>query len=185
MGTGLGLSIVKSLCEKLAIKLDVTSVPKCGTSFRFNLGRIITTTINEKKTKEVENLNETGILKKKVLVADDNDINLLIAKTMLSECFEIVEIAQSGKTAIDLISKHRNYDLIFMDLNMPEMDGIETSEKINQLNLASPPIIVAQTADATEEAKTRLESANINNIITKPFTKEKLTALIHSLNISK
>tara|TARA_A200000159_G_scaffold1328_1_gene1501 strand:+ start:10551 stop:12425 length:1875 start_codon:yes stop_codon:yes gene_type:complete len=185
MGTGLGLSIVKSLCEKLAIKLDVTSVPKCGTSFRFNLGRIITTTINEKKTKEVENLNETGILKKKVLVVDDNDINLLIAKTMLSECFEIVEIAQSGKTAIDLISKHRNYDLIFMDLNMPEMDGIETSEKINPLNLASPPIIVAQTADATEEAKTRLESANINNIITKPFTKEKLTALIHSLNISK
>ncbi|NDW22162.1 hybrid sensor histidine kinase/response regulator [Alteromonas hispanica] len=183
MGTGLGLSIVKSLCEKLTIQLHIDSVPKRGTCFRFNLGRVIKTATTAKKMNKAESQEKTGVSNKKVLVVDDNDINLLIAKTMLGECFEIVEIAQSGKTAIDLVSKHRNYDLIFMDLNMPEMDGIETSEKINQLNLANPPIIVAQTADATEEAKALLKTASIDNIITKPFTKEKLTALIHSLNI--
>lgn len=185
MGTGLGLSIVKTLCESLDIQLGVDSAPRCGTTFRFNLGQIIDTTpVNQKAIKK-QTSDTLKKLDKKVLVVDDNDINLVIAQTMLGEQFHNVDIAKNGVTAIDLVKKYRDYDVVFIDLNMPEMDGIATSYAIRKLDIIPPPIIVAQTADATEATTKRLNAANIQHLLTKPFTQEKLTSIIDSLNLSQ
>lgn len=182
MGTGLGLSIVKALCEKLNIRLELNSKPDAGTTFTFHLGKVLSKSENISKTPDVKTSYDKQPLKKKVLVVDDNEINLFIAKTMLEEFFEEVDIALNGPRAIALVKMNQDYDIVFMDLNMPEMDGIEASAQINQLDLEHPPLIVAQTADATEEAKLLFESTNVKHIITKPFTKDKLIGLIYNLD---
>lgn len=181
MGTGLGLSIVKNLSERLGIALSLDSKIGKGSTFAFDLGSVLNSTIdeNEKRTQCVTEQLSSKF--KNALVVDDNEINLFIAKTMLDEFFEQVDFVLSGSEAIKQVQEKQYYDIVFMDLNMPLMDGIETSRRIQCLKLEKMPIIVAQTADATEESRALLEQENVKEVITKPFTKIKFIDLLNKL----
>ncbi len=180
-GTGLGLSIVKNLCQQLNTALNCQSTPGEGTRFAINLGPTVAAkdVTGEEATDDDPRNYVAGYAK--VMIVDDNEINLFIAKTMLEDCFKSVFVAMSGKDAIELALQEQDIDIIFMDLNMPEMDGIEASKRIRELALSKQPLIVAQTADATEEAKAMFSETDVTHIITKPFTKAKLVSLFRTL----
>ena len=151
-----------------------------GSAFRF----IIPVQINlVKKThsKGVENKAMpagNGIQKSfKLLVAEDNGMNQLLAKKMFSKIGYEIEIANNGKEAFEkaLIN---NYDFIFMDIHMPEMDGLEATVQILNSPLEKVPVIIAMTANVVKEAEEDCLEAGMKDIITKPFTIEQLKRVL-------
>jgi CheY-like chemotaxis protein len=107
----------------------------------------------------------------RVLVVDDNKMNLLIASKFLKKWMIEVDEAISGELALNLL-KNNSYDLILMDLQMPEMDGFETSRIIRQTNTATP--IIALTADAMPETHSKALAAGMHGYLTKPFVPDVL-----------
>lgn len=182
MGTGLGLSIVKHLCEKLAIDIQVNSTLGEGSVFEFRLGAEHILDLHTHAPPIPVREVEANLSLHNALVVDDNEINLFIAKTLLEEFFTTVDTALSGQLAIEMVNSETPYDVIFMDLNMPEMDGIEAIQRIQELTIERMPQIIAQTADATEEAKLLFEHNSVSQVITKPFTREKLIEVLNKLS---
>lgn len=181
-GTGLGLAIVKALCDKLDIALTVTSHVGTGTVFNLVLGEVIRGPRTFKQdNKRVDNIAQE-LRKCKVLVVDDNEINTIVAKTLLEEHVLYVDVTTSGRQAIKEVQANR-YDIIFMDVNMPEMDGVETTKKIEALALPHSPIIIAQTADAISDVLQKFVSTRVKHVITKPFCHDKLVALLSKITL--
>ncbi len=183
-GTGLGLSIVETLCKKLNIGLTLTSSVNAGTRFTLNMGKIHEFESPKPENEQISHSAKVDLSTKRALVVDDNEINLIVAKTLLAEHFSDVCIAYCGNEAIEKV-RSSHYDVVFMDFNMPGMNGVETAEKINQLGLPRPPIIIGQTADATDYAKMQFSDSQIKHVITKPFTQEKLLATLGQLKLPK
>ena len=180
-GTGLGLAIVKSLCTQLNISLTCHSVLGKGSRFELDMGEQTSPSAPLPIISELDTSEASKTTFNRVLVVDDNQINLLIAKTMLNEAFNHVDVAINGKEAVEMVLNNGNYDIVFMDLNMPVMNGVDATKAINDLNLPNPPIVVAQTADATDEAVKQFAQHNVSHIITKPFTQEKLANILKRL----
>ncbi len=112
----------------------------------------------------------------RILIAEDNPINYKYAKRIMENRGFIVENAKTGKEAIDM-AKEKNYDIIFMDIQMPVLDGIEATKIIREMNKEIP--IIALTAAAVEEVEKKAREAGINEYITKPFVKEKIIEIIN------
>ncbi len=111
----------------------------------------------------------------KVLVAEDNIINQKVAKGYLEKMGHAVDLAVNGIEALDYI-EHEQYDLIFMDMQMPEMDGLEATERIRQKGSEMP--IIALTANATTEDQRICKEVGMNDFVAKPITMTKIkTAL--------
>ena len=106
-----------------------------------------------------------------VLVVDDNKMNLLIASKFLKKWLIEVDEAISGEVAVNLL-KNNHYDVILMDLQMPEMDGFETTRIIRQTDTATP--IIALTADAMPETHSKALAAGMHGYLTKPFVPDVL-----------
>ncbi|MES2139362.1 MAG: ATP-binding protein [Bacteroidota bacterium] len=183
-GTGLGLSIVKRLINLMNGTIAIDG--------KLNEGTTVTVIIPFKKTakREATEKTETVLLPNdlkdishlKVLIADDNEINQLLAKTILLKFGFEVDSAENGKIAIDLCIKNQ-YDIILMDLKMPEMGGFEASNYIRTQML--PPKsaipIIAITADVTKADIETFKQAGINDFILKPFDQTDLLNKIISL----
>ncbi|MDP1747777.1 MAG: response regulator, partial [Bacteroidota bacterium] len=118
----------------------------------------------------------------KVLVADDNEINQLLAQTILLKLGFEVDSAENGKIAIELLNKS-TYDIILMDLKMPEMDGFEAAHYIRTQMLPPKSIIpiIAITADVTKADLDLFKESGINDFILKPFDQTDLLNKIISL----
>lgn len=175
-GTGLGLSIVKKLTELQGSKIDVNSNIGKGSSFSFTLRFILSKTASVSKgdvSSEEEKFDR--LEGKRVLIAEDNKINYFVANKFLSKWGVIVSHAENGKIALDMINENE-YDLVLMDLHMPEMDGIEASGIIRSSE--KPEIkdipIVALTAAIMSEHEDKIEGLNINDYILKPFKPKEL-----------
>ncbi|MDC1504362.1 response regulator [Winogradskyella sp.] len=173
-GSGLGLHIVKTLLKSHGADIDFISEPGKGTSFFFEVTFNIVLALNLKESIPVIELQQ----EMHILIVDDNKINLLITKKNIEKIQGCTcEVISNGKEAISII-KNKAFDLILMDINMPDMDGYDVTKHIRMFNPDIP--ILALTALNSAEISTKAEEAGINQIITKPFIFEDFKATISS-----
>ncbi len=178
-GTGLGLAICNSLVSLLGSKLYLESTENKGSRFFFYLE------INECEAsiEEILPKYENALYKGEVLVVEDNLTNQFLIQTTLESLNLKVTIANDGLEAIEAFKKD-SFDLIFMDENMPNLNGIEATKAIlkleeeNKNNSHTP--IVALTANAKQGDKERFLNAGMDDYLPKPFENEQLHAILHN-----
>jgi signal transduction histidine kinase/DNA-binding response OmpR family regulator len=176
-GTGLGLAIVKQLVEQQGGTISVKSKIDEGSTFSFVLNFQKTKAEAELETGTVE--LDTEIKNLKVLVVEDIALNQLLMKTFLDDFGFECDIAPNGKVAIEQLAV-KSYDIILMDLQMPEMNGFEATEYIrNQMNFKIP--IIALTADVTTVDLAKCKAVGMNDYIAKPVDEGLLYSKIVEL----
>ncbi|MEO6406326.1 MAG: PAS domain S-box protein [Ferruginibacter sp.] len=168
-GTGLGLAITKQLLELQNGTIAVKSQINCGTTFEFSIpyNHNISNTPVFFAGENLKNY-KTLFTGKKFLVAEDNEINQKVIRQVLQKAGGIVDIANNGLEAIALLKENKNYHLIIMDLQMPEMDGYAATKYIRNVMQLSIPI-VAMTASALKDEKLKCMEIGMNDYLTKPF----------------
>ena len=180
-GTGLGMPIVKQLVDLMNGSIDIESEPGKGTKVTVCLDHRIAME-TDRESQEVKsdlsvNLSEFA-KEKRILLAEDNDLNAEIAMELLEEYGFEIERASDGIICVDMLEKHEAgyYDLILMDIQMPNMDGYKATKIIRDLpNLKLSQIpILAMTANAFEEDRKNALAAGMNGHIAKPIDIEKL-----------
>jgi CheY-like chemotaxis protein/HPt (histidine-containing phosphotransfer) domain-containing protein/anti-sigma regulatory factor (Ser/Thr protein kinase) len=168
-GTGLGLTITKALVEMMNGKIEVESVLGQGTKVRVKIPKVMGDETQVQRyisTKKLLCSSDTNIL-----AVDDNAINLNVICGLLRQCGATVFAAASGKEAIEMLRMDQ-YNLIFMDHMMPEMDGIETTKKIREMKVNTP--VIALTANAVTSAREMLLASGMDDYLSKPIVKEQL-----------
>lgn len=182
-GTGLGLSIVKKLLELMGSKIELESNVGKGTKMIF----VIPFEYNEEiieKNKEDKHIDIVAIEHYKILVVEDNKINQIVTRKILEKNDFQCMIAENGFVALEMLDE-ATYDLILMDINMPRMNGFETTKLIREKGITIP--IIALTAfDKDEIEKEALESG-MDDVLIKPFEPTLLFKIIsnHILNSKK
>lgn len=172
VGTGLGLPIVKALIDLMGGTIEIESEVGKGTKTTVMIPFEIATQeqILEEQQKEKEFVPE-DIKGKRILVAEDNELNAEIALTVLKEKGLLVERAANGKQCVEMLKEKPAdyYDMILMDIQMPEMDGYQATEMIRNLGASRAAVpIVAMTANAFEEDRQKALDADMNAHVSKP-----------------
>ena len=181
-GTGLGMAITKSRVDMMGGRITVKSEQGKGSEFTISLRF----PIGEAKTEQTPPAAKASAFTgKKLLVVEDNELNLEIASTLLKEAGFEVDTAENGKVAVEKVeaASADRYDLILMDIQMPEMDGYEATRRIRALpdtKKAALPI-VAMTANAFEDDRKNALRAGMNGHIAKPLDIQKLFQVLSEL----
>jgi len=163
-GTGLGLSISQRILELMDSGLEVISEPGKGSQFYFSVEFPMDNQSAE--AAEKKNAGETDLNNKKILLVEDTAFNVLFATQLLEGWNAQVDVAENGSIAVAMV-KQESYDLILMDLQMPVMDGYTATRKIREYNQTIP--IIALTASATSNVKSKVLEAGMQDYVTKPF----------------
>ena len=172
-GTGLGLSIVRELARSMDGTIEFESSPGTGSTFYFTFPLVTTTSsIIQEKPAPVHHQKLKDMV---LLIADDEQINFLYLEILLKKLVKRIDHASNGSEAIDMVSKHK-YDMIFMDLKMPEMNGFEATRKIKLIHPDIP--VIAQTAYASVEDREMALLAGCEDFIAKPIKKNLLLEVI-------
>ena len=184
-GTGLGLAITKHLVNMMGGTINVQS--------QYGKGSLFIVEIPQKINQQIKPLTDTQIIKtiskddkkinythKKILIVDDNKLNLKVAHRALEPLHVIIDECESGKECLNKINNGNEYDLILMDIMMPNMSGETTLTKLKENPNFNTPVI-AVTADAIAGALEKYTSLGFVDYISKPFTKEQIKEKIDSV----
>lgn len=176
-GTGLGLSISSQIVRLMGGEISVTSKLQQGSEFSFELTAQEDSSTCQKETQSLskKEINKKLLSKLKILIAEDNIINQKVAQSMLASIGGNADLAQTGLEAVKLSEKN-NYDIIFMDYHMPELNGIEATKIIRKTNQEVK--IIAMTASALAETKAECREAGMDAFLTKPLTAKELEKII-------
>lgn len=175
-GTGLGLSIVKQLLEMQGGTVELTSEPEEGTEF-------VCFIAYEYAKEEVMDNRQTktiSLVGKRILLAEDNEINQLIATEMLSHSGASVDVAGDGIIAIEKI-KEKQFDVVLMDIQMPNMDGTEALKQIREMPEFSSLPVIALTANVLAHEVKYYQEIGFTAHLGKPFQKEQLVSKINEV----
>jgi signal transduction histidine kinase/ActR/RegA family two-component response regulator len=174
-GTGLGLAITKHLVEKMNGDIVVQSKYGKGSKFTVTIDQRISLENVENAYSSNNDNKEINIKDKKILVVDDNILNLKVAKKTLEKYTTNVELVESGFICLDKL-KENKYDLILLDDMMPKMSGKETLVKIKQLGINTP--VVALTANAISGEREKYINLGFNEYLSKPIDKKELEIVL-------
>lgn len=188
-GTGLGLAICKRLIEAMGSGIQVESEPGEGTTFHFTL--LMESGDEEAAKKEEAGEGDGKLIQttppKDILVVEDNEMNQKVVQGLLERYGHNITIADSGKKAIELCSsRSKPFDLIFMDIEMPEMGGEEATQKIRLIpnkDIALTPVI-ALTGNVNIEDIQRYYRININGHVAKPIQPDQLLETIRRVHMN-
>ncbi|GAB3806870.1 hypothetical protein GCM10028819_43100 [Spirosoma humi] len=193
-GTGLGLAISKELATLMKGEIGVDSTVGMGSSFWFTIELKETSISPTQQTTEVAEIalaNFFSDYHPKVLLVDDNAVNRKVASEILRKSGCVVTTADSGPAAISEVQKtydsatEASFDVIFMDIQMPDMDGVETTKNLRKLFGNQLPTIVAMTAYSMREDRERFISQGLDDYIAKPIRAQSLIAKVKELTDTK
>ncbi|WP_338540675.1 response regulator [Paenibacillus tundrae] len=181
-GTGLGLAICRTLVEMMGGHIHLDTSEKLGATFVFTIQaqRYVETEFvvggGDEQLSDVKNYEHQP----RVLIVDDHPINQKLMSIMLSKLGFVSDMAEDGQKALDMVLEHPKYDYIFMDLQMPVMDGLECTKVIRErLPQTEQPVILAMTANVMDGIQQRCSAAGMDDYISKPVkmgsVKQKLS----------
>ena len=173
-GSGLGMSITKQLAALMMGDINVVSKKKEGTTVSVKL-RLKKGTQDDLPPIELSLGNDINFENVAILLAEDNDMNRLVASTILEQYGVVVDEAVNGKLAVEKAAS-KFYDLILMDIRMPEIDGFEATRLIRNHNKTVP--IIALTAHILKEEADKCLAAGMNDFLVKPYRENELTNII-------
>jgi signal transduction histidine kinase/CheY-like chemotaxis protein len=177
-GTGLGLSIANKILKLMNSKMHVESEFGAGTTFWFTVFVAAGSNKSKKDITPPSSLLNTIQQPLKILLAEDNKVNQMVATRILEKWKYNVTLAHNGKEAVEHAQKEI-FDIVLMDLNMPVMDGYEAAFKIKKLLPHLP--VIALTASSFDEVSKYLDEVGFNGFVQKPFVPEDLLQKINSL----
>ncbi len=175
-GTGLGLAICTRLVEAMGGKMFVHSQPGSGTSFGFNILARPASVPLQQPVPENQGAQPSRSLS--ILLAEDHPVNQVLALKVLAKIGYQADLAENGKLAVEL-AQAKHYDLILMDMQMPELDGIEATKAIRLLPLDRQPRIVALTANAFDTDRQLCLDAGMDDFMSKPFKVDVIKAQLN------
>ncbi|MRJ44085.1 PAS domain-containing protein [Idiomarina loihiensis] len=176
-GSGLGLAIVRNLVQLLSGTIQVDSEPEQGSCFTL----CIPMSVQSESTHQPEQNVLPKLSKKQVLVVDDNKINQLIIKEMLLSLNQYVDLVSDAHNALKMMQA-RDYDVLFMDLHMPHMDGMEATRALRDMHIHQP-YVIALTADAYPETRTQALRSGMDDYVTKPFVKADIARVLERFDM--
>ncbi|HWB26057.1 MAG TPA: PAS domain S-box protein [Chitinophagaceae bacterium] len=174
-GTGLGLTITKRLLELMGSQINLQSKPGEGSVFSFDLAFKNSAKKLVSREEIVTDDGKKSIKDIKILIVDDSRVNVLLAQELLKQWQGTADVALNGRIAFEMI-KQKDYDVVLMDLQMPEMDGYQATMEVRKLpeeKYHTLPII-ALTASAMLEIKDKAFTCGMNDYISKPFNPDEL-----------
>jgi len=189
-GTGLGLAITKSLVEMMGGKINVQSHYGEGSIFMVQIPQKISKMTKPMTEEELldtasrlyttNNLSKINCEGKKILIVDDNQLNIKVAKRALSDFKFVIDEAENGEDCLNKIHLGNQYDLILMDIMMPIMSGETAMSELQKIDGFSTPVI-ALTADAVAGSKEKYLSEGFVDYIAKPFSREQIGAKLEKI----
>ncbi|MDO6641296.1 ATP-binding protein [Shewanella sp. 5_MG-2023] len=173
-GTGLGLAIISELVNVMGGSIELNSELGVGSQFRVSIPIKLDAKPQQVTGHHSSIFDGSGL---KVLIVEDNKINVKVMKMFLKKRGFDCEVAENGQIGVDKVQA-THFDLVIMDNHMPVMDGIAATKAIKALNLANEPLIIGCTADAFEQTRIDMISMGCTEVVTKPIHSSKLDEIL-------